>query len=815
MAIPKSLASWITDGRIVGTPGVKANRAIDVLGDAGFVESDDWGIVKRSWEDRDLFGYLYGSVCPTEAFDSKLVTGMRRLGLHQQALIQVRQLRMQWAEGLRLGWGLVVCGLDDSPWVRRVAWEMVSIVACDQRYDFWLSAGRPIAVPNVARLAAGAEATAEVETRYRNLIYDRGVSGHFRSHGIASSAMSNERKAFARALGVMWPWADGLRVPLGTPVQVHPLSPVVGARGLVVAIPQLGSARSGKESTAIKVKVIGSAWVRRLDAGLGGSGRVEKLAKWLAGHLASCAEGKTEFGVIEALGYRLIKGRLVGALRADWGGRLATVVLAGKVLGEDSPPIAIVVKALQRIGQPMFEAAGLLEKSEAIWTMEGFGCEFASTEHARKTGVERLALAARAKGGHWDGPKDKPQSALVLVTLGRSPRGGTVYHDFLRGRLGPDDRHFWDEVEKDGGCVVTDASSGGQRFVSLYDGLASAYLRSLGLLEDLEGPLSSLMASHNDGDAVTLIQMSTLKEAVTAASVWATRQILYEGHRWLGLSTAHRRALASAFRKFEDLLFGYPTTGVWKMNGRDVVGLSPLCAGKPLKVDTFLTALRGDDRFFGRVRREQWHQRAGGPEFPMVPPAALGPAPWFLFGPRTPMQYLKGGSFFRGAAGQWELRDGTGGAVFPGLTTEPEARAVGHIVTLLGCGALRHRRMMLATYAAQQSGGKLPLRFVPWVPLGMGEVGGYASAVMATGGMPLGTRFLAAPTEAEVKPWTWGHLRAHWTYVGRYPSLWRVRDVFDLVETMLRAREYLPKGINPITREPLEGLKAKIWSGLI
>jgi len=232
-------------------------------------------------------------------------------------------------------------------------------------------------------------------------------------------------------------------------------------------------------------------------------------------------------------------------------------------------------------------------------------------------------------------------------------------------------------------------------------------------------------------------------------------------------------------------------------------------------VNAYLASLRGDDRFFGASRAEQWNERAGGPEFPVTPPAALGALPWVLFGPRTPQQYLKEGSFFLGEGGQWERREGTGGAVFPGLINEAEARAVGHIVMLLGSGVLRHRRVMLMTYAAHQSEGKLPVRFVPWVPLGMGDVGGYASAMSMTNGVPLGSKFLVVPTAAEVKLWTWGRLRAHWAYVGRYPSLWRVHDLFDLVPTMLRVRECLPKGTNPVTQERLEGVKEQIWSGLI
>ena len=41
-------------GRRVVTP----DRAVAVLGDSAFIDTADWGIVERSWEDRDLFGYV-------------------------------------------------------------------------------------------------------------------------------------------------------------------------------------------------------------------------------------------------------------------------------------------------------------------------------------------------------------------------------------------------------------------------------------------------------------------------------------------------------------------------------------------------------------------------------------------------------------------------------------------------------------------------------------------------------------------------------------------------------------------------------------
>ena len=103
-----------------GTAGVTPDRAVAILGDAAFIDMADWGIVERSWEDRDLFGYVYGGGCSTVSFESAEGVAMRQLWVHRQALLRVKQLRMHWAEGLRLGWGLVVCGQGDNPWIRRV-----------------------------------------------------------------------------------------------------------------------------------------------------------------------------------------------------------------------------------------------------------------------------------------------------------------------------------------------------------------------------------------------------------------------------------------------------------------------------------------------------------------------------------------------------------------------------------------------------------------------------------------------------------------------------------------------------------------------
>jgi len=310
MKLPESLAAWVEDSRVVGTAGVTADRAVAILGDSAFIKLDDWAVVEKSWEDRELFGYVYGGSCSTVSFESAEGKAMRRLWAHRQALVRVRQLRMHWAEGLRLGWGLVVCGLGDSRWVRRVAGEMVAIVATDERYDAWARAGRPLAGLDLARRrAAGAEATAEVENRYRGVVFDRGVTGYLRAAGIEANAMSKERKAFARALGLMWSWAVGLRVPLGKqgvlPALVRPVA-AGGDGGLKVAVPRLGMARSGVEASTIEVEVVGSVRARRLDAGLGGGGRVEQLARWLAGQLACVADGSApKAEAVEALGYRL------------------------------------------------------------------------------------------------------------------------------------------------------------------------------------------------------------------------------------------------------------------------------------------------------------------------------------------------------------------------------------------------------------------------------------------------------------------------------------------------------------------------------
>ena len=67
---------------------------------------------------------------------------------------------MQWAEGLRLGWGLGVCGLGDGVWVRRAAGEMVAGVAAEPRYAEWTAGGRAAVVEDAAgRRLVGARVT--------------------------------------------------------------------------------------------------------------------------------------------------------------------------------------------------------------------------------------------------------------------------------------------------------------------------------------------------------------------------------------------------------------------------------------------------------------------------------------------------------------------------------------------------------------------------------------------------------------------------------------------------------------------------------
>jgi len=850
MSLPGRLGLWTQGDWVTGPVGVTAARAGGLVGDAGFVGHDDWGLVELAWDDRELFGYIYAGSAPAPAFEAlEDYRVWRRNWVHRRARCRASDLRQAWAEELRSVWGLEKCGNGDGRWVRTIAGEMLALVATDPSYASWATAGRPRMATDgePARLARGRQVSAKVEAKYRTLVEKRRVRSHLLKVGVPPTNLSNGRKAFVRELGLVWPWAVGLRTsPEGVSQLISLRSPPGNRRlgsnpGLIVDVPALAEMPAGGKPLMKPVEVAGPIQVRRLDVALGGAGRLAVLARELSAVLVGFGSGNSGAAAARALGFVPGGGHVSGCLTSDWAAHLAVELKRSVPPGDGATPLTARMEALRIIGPSMLAAAGLVDDGAVLWSPEGYGCNFSLRDRARSAGRARLILQEQMRNGHL-GRSGKERSgslqAPVLISVGKSPQGRTVYRDLLRARLTPEDRGFWDGIEKTGGCVAAEALSGGQRLITLYDGLAAAYLASLGLGEEAgaEGEFFAFWNGHAEDEAVSVKALTLLREALAAAQVWALRQILEHGHEWLGLSTAYRRSLALAYRRLEGLLVEFPTSGEWVVDRLGVAGLevkptdaTARIAALAARVDMVAHRLRAEDRFFSQASTAPWHLTAGGPAFPTAPPPRWGSRLWWLFGPRGPQAYLTGGTFYRDPSLRWVNRNVVGGAVLPGLVTEQDARSVGHIFGLSIAGLQRHRRALLVAYAAGQNGGKVPDRFLPWIPLGIGDPLKYVGVVESTGGATLGdVCFLGAVHGSEskpvqelaaalAKPWTWGKLREHWQFVGAYPSLSRLQDPFGLVRLVSRVRQHLAHGLNPLTLEPLSvaTTSKQIWANLV
>ena len=70
---------------------IPSARTMELLGDDGFVGTDDWGLVVRSWDDQELFGYVCGGGATAAAFGTAVGgVAMRRGWAHRQASGRVK-----------------------------------------------------------------------------------------------------------------------------------------------------------------------------------------------------------------------------------------------------------------------------------------------------------------------------------------------------------------------------------------------------------------------------------------------------------------------------------------------------------------------------------------------------------------------------------------------------------------------------------------------------------------------------------------------------------------------------------------------------
>jgi hypothetical protein len=518
---------------------------------------------------------------------------------------------------------------------------------------------------------------------------------------------------------------------------------------------------------------------------------------------------------------------------------LHEVLVAEGVFAGEAYEYGKMAGVIREVVGKMMEESGLVEGMGFNWVdgVEGGvgGVEWRMTGRVRSLGYERLMGKGYGAGGmkvdNW------VPGRLGGLTMVR--RSGTVMRGVIWERLSEGEREYWSLVEKMGSRLA-EGSMADARMVSIYDGLAGAYLEYLfkGL-----GGVGLAEEGLWDGE-VDEGMIWVLRDALLASQSWAFEVLLREGDRWLGLSRGYRRRLERARERLEEFLVGCGR-GVYVYEGREVEGGEDVFGG-PIGRGGLLA---GDQPFCGEWDGEKERFRGGelmGMALPRHVKMGGHLVPLLLLAPLRSDEYLTKGCFVEGEGGEWRYRKGVKeGAVLPGLSgvgAENDARAMVQVVSLAMGGLARHRRAVLLRYGVLKGGGRLPAGWLGLLPVDVPSPVGYAETLEC--GVVLGDTFdfggeeslpllydLEEPVDFGVRrKYVEGvdkeQLQAQWGHLMGRPSLGYLGWMgYCGLALLSRARRAAAKKVHPVTGVPIvegggapervRGLVKKVWAPLL